>query len=384
MEDSSILSTSCTIWDNIKFNQKKVKLIMKKILISTGGSGGHVIPGIILYDHCKENFKTYLTTDERGLKFIDQKNYSCYLINTPKISKNILIFPYNLLLFFNSVFKSFFYLRSKKIDLLFSTGGYMSLPLCLSAKLLNIKIILLEPNMVLGRSNKFFLKYSSKIICYSRNIKNFPEKFKNKIFLIKSLLRKEIYIEKKNTNNYKNGFRVLVIGGSQGASFFDKKITDLIIELFKEKKISIIQQVSNKKKIPEIKSKYDEIGIKNDLFNFDDKIYRKYHEVDFAITRSGASTIHELVFFEIPFLAIPFPLAKDNHQFYNSKYLFNENLCWLMNQEDFQLPKAKKFLLNLIVNKDEFFLKKRNMEKFSYQNSWNDVNQKLIDLINEN
>ena len=55
-----------------------------------------------------------------------------------------------------------------------------------------------------------------------------------------------------------------------------------------------------------------------------------------------------------------------------------------MNQEDFQLPKAKKFLLNLIVNKDEFFLKKRNMEKFSYQNSWNDVNQKLIDLINEN
>ena len=73
----------------------------------------------------------------------------------------------------------------------------MSLPLCLSAKLLNIKIILLEPNMVLGRSNKFFLKYSSKIICYSKDIKNFPDKFKNKIFLIKSLLRKEIYIEKK-------------------------------------------------------------------------------------------------------------------------------------------------------------------------------------------
>ena len=357
---------------------------MKKILISTGGSGGHVIPGITLYDHCKENFKTYLTTDERGFKFIDQKNYSCYLINTPKISKNILIFPYNLLLFLNSVLKSFFYLRSKKIDLLFSTGGYMSLPLCLSAKLLNIKIILLEPNMVLGRSNKFFLKYSSKIICYSKDIKNFPDKFKNKIFLIKSLLRKEIYIEKKNTNNYKNGFRILVIGGSQGASFFDKKITDLIIELFKEKKISIIQQVSNEKKIPEIKYKYDEMGIKNDLFNFDDKIYRKYHEVDFAITRSGASTIHELVFFEIPFLAIPFPWAKDNHQFYNSKYLYNKNLCWLMNQEDFQLSKAKNFLLNLIVNKDEFFLKKRNMEKFSYQNSWNDVNQKLIDLINEN
>ena len=357
---------------------------MKKILISTGGSGGHVIPAITLYDHFKENFETYLTSDERGIKFIDQKNYHCYLINTPKISKNILILPYNLLLFLNSVIKSFLYLRSKKIDLLFSTGGYMSLPLCLSAKLLNIKIILLEPNMVIGRSNKFFLKYSTKIICYFNDIKNFPNKFKNKIFPIKSLLRKEIYFEKKNINNDKNGFKILIVGGSQGASFFDEKVTDLIIELFKEKKISIIQQVSNKKKINEIKSKYNQVGIKNYLFNFDDKIYKKYHEVDFAITRSGASTILELIFFEIPFLAIPFPWAKDNHQFYNSKHLSDQNLCWLMNQKDFDLIEAKNFLLNLMLNKEEFFLKKRNMEKFSYQNSWNDVNQKLIDLINEN
>ena len=91
-----------------------------------------------------------------------------------------------------------------------------------------------------------------------------------------------------------------------------------------------------------------------------------------------------IVFFEIPFLAIPFPWAKDNHQFYNSKHLSDENLCWLMNQQDFQLTNTKNFLLNLMLNKDEFFLKKRNMEKFSYQNSWNDVNQKLINLINEN
>ena len=359
---------------------------MKKILISTGGSGGHVMPAITLCDHFKKNFKIYLTTDKRGFKFIDQKNYSCYLINTPKISKNILFLPFSLLLLFNSFLKSFFYLRRKKIDLLFSTGGYMSLPICLSAKLLNIKIILLEPNMVLGRSNKFFLKYSSKIICYSKDIKNFPNKYKDKIFIIKSLLRKEIYLEKKNTNsNNKNGFKLLIIGGSQGASFFDEKITDLIIELFKEKKISIIQQVSNKNKINEIKSKYEEIGIKNYLFNFDDKIYRKYNEVDFAITRSGASTIQELVFFEIPFLSIPYPWARDNHQFYNSKRLSDENLCWLTNQQDFQLIKTKNFLLNLIINnKEEFFLKKKNMEKFSYQNSWNDVNQKLIGLINEN
>ena len=75
----------------------------------------------------------------------------------------------------------------------------MSLPLCLSAKLLKIKIILFEPNMIIGRSNKFFLKYSSKIICYSNDIRNFPLEYKYKIFLIKSLLRKRLYNEIKRS-----------------------------------------------------------------------------------------------------------------------------------------------------------------------------------------
>ncbi len=57
----------------------------------------------------------------------------------------------------------------------------MSLPLCLSAKTLNVKIYLFEPNMVIGRSNKFFLKFSEKIICYSNKLRNFPKVYANKI-----------------------------------------------------------------------------------------------------------------------------------------------------------------------------------------------------------
>ena len=315
------------------------------------------MPAITLYDHYKENFETFLTTDKRGHKYINNKN---------------------LFLFFISIIKSFFYLRKKKIDFLFSTGGYMSLPLCLCAKLLKIKIILFEPNMTIGRSNKFFLKYSSKIICYSNDIRNFPLEYKYKIFLIKSLLRKQLY------NEINIPPKILIIGGSQGANFFDEKISELVIELFKDKKVSIIQQVSDKKKIEALQSKYNQVGIDNDLFKFNNEIYKKYHDIDFAITRSGASTIMELVFFKIPFLAIPFPKAKDNHQFYNAKNLHDKNLCWLINQNEFRIDEVKKFLLNLMLNKDEFFLKKKNMEKFSYQNTWNDVNQKLISLINEN
>ena len=57
----------------------------------------------------------------------------------------------------------------------------MSLPICISAKILNLKVILFEPNLVLGRSNLFFLNYCSSILCYSEEIRNFPIKFKRKI-----------------------------------------------------------------------------------------------------------------------------------------------------------------------------------------------------------
>ena len=357
----------------------------KNILISTGGSGGHVLPAITLYEHLQNDFQIFLTSDKRGAKYINDKNYNYKLIEIPRISKNLFKFPYILFLLIISFFKSFFFIKRNNINVLISTGGYMSLPLCLSAKVLNIKIYLFEPNMVIGRLNKLFLKFSEKIICYSEVLKNFPEKYKNKIFVINPLLRKKIYQEKKNVKNeISKPFKILIIGGSQGAEFFDKEISELMINLFKDFEISLIQQITDEKKKKILKEKYTEIGIQNDLFSFDEKIFQKYNQVDLAITRSGASTISELIFFNIPFLAIPLPQSKDNHQFHNAKDYYDKKLCWLINQTDYKKENLKEFILNLIQNSDDYFEKKNNMTKFSYQNTWNNINQKLLALINEN
>ena len=62
---------------------------MKNILISTGGSGGHVVPATIFYEHLKNNFNLFMTSDERGIKFLDKQKYNIEIINVPKISKNI-------------------------------------------------------------------------------------------------------------------------------------------------------------------------------------------------------------------------------------------------------------------------------------------------------
>ena len=233
---------------------------MKKIIIITGGSGGHVIPALSIHDHLKESFKVEIVTDNRGTKFINKNNYRFSLIDVPNLFANLYILPLNFIKFLISIINSLFYLKNRNIQILISTGGYMSIPFCIASYFLGVKIMLFEPNSVLGRANKFMLKFSKKIICYDKNIKLLPEKYRKKILLIDPILRKEVYLIKKNTNkNLSLKKKLLIIGGSQGAKFFDNNIVKLISKLSKNINIELFQQVfdDNQKKI--IKKKYDEI-----------------------------------------------------------------------------------------------------------------------------
>ena len=187
----------------------------KSILISTGGSGGHVVPATILCEHLKDKFNIYMTTDQRGAQFLNKNKYDIKIFNVPRISKNIFLLPFNILSIIYLTFKSLFLLKNKKIEILISTGGYMSLPLCIASKIFSIKLFLFEPNMVLGRSNRFFINSCKKIYCYSKDIKNFPDRFKNKICLISPLLRKNFYsIEKDKDKKIDDEINLLIIGGS--------------------------------------------------------------------------------------------------------------------------------------------------------------------------
>ena len=128
-----------------------------KILISTGGTGGHVIPAITMHDHLKNDYDILISSDVRGLKYLDNKFYNILVFDIPKLN-NFILLPISILKVFFITIRSLIVFKKEKIQILISTGGYMSLPLCLAAKILNIKIYLLEPNMVIGRANRFFLK----------------------------------------------------------------------------------------------------------------------------------------------------------------------------------------------------------------------------------
>ena len=350
----------------------------KKILISTGGSGGHVVPATIFYEHLKDKFDVFLSTDQRGIQFIDKEKYEFIIFNTAKLSKNIFFLPFQIIILSYVTIKSFFFLKRNKIEILISTGGYMSLPLCIASKALNIKLFLFEPNMVLGRSNKFFIKSCVKIFCYSDNIKNFPNKFKHKISIIPSLLRKEFYDIKKK-NNLEGKINLLIIGGSQGAQLFDNLI-ETIVEINKKYELKVFQQTNSK----EVKNIYSLNSIKNELFDFNTDIFNYMSKSNICITRAGASTLAELIFLNIPHIAIPLSSAKDNHQFENAFFYQQQGCNWIMNQNEINKINLTHKLVNIIENREEYLVKKKNMKNFTYKNTWNNINQKIITTINEN
>jgi len=353
----------------------------KNILISTGGSGGHVVPATIFYEHLQGEFNMFMTSDDRGIKFLDKDKYNTEIIDTPKLSKNIFELPFKIILLLYSTIKSFFYLRRKKIDILISTGGYMSLPFCIASKILNIRLFLYEPNMVLGRSNKLFLSSCIKIFCYSDKIKKFPLKFKNKILLIPALLRKEFYIIEK-TKNVDKEINLLIIGGSQGAKLFEN-IIESIVKIKKKYKLKIFHQTSVKNYM-NLKNNYLLNNIESELFYFNENISEFMKKSNLCITRAGASTLAELIFLNLPHIAIPLPSAKDNHQLENALFYKELGCNWVLNQNEINDLNLTDQLINIIENKKEFLEKKNNMKNFSYQNTWNNINQKIINTINEN
>ena len=356
----------------------------KKILISSGGSGGHVIPATIFYDHLKDNYDVLITTDKRGDKFINKSKYKNIIFNTPNLSKNIFLLPFNLLYIFLLTLKSIIYIKKNKVNILLTTGGYMSIPFYIASKFLDIEFFLFEPNMVIGRANKFFLKSCKKIFCYSRNIKNFPNKFLNKIVVIKPLLRKYFYsgISKKSSSPKEN-LNLLIIGGSQGAKLFDTVLKKSVIELAKEYKLKVYHQtqIINFK---DLKSFYIMNNIDNCIFSYDENILPIISKANLCITRAGASTLSELVFLNIPFLTIPLLNSKDDHQYENAVFYKNLGCCWILKQSNLDDNKIKNSLINIIENEEDYLIKKNKMHEFSSQNNWNNINQKIISTLNEN
>ena len=143
-----------------------MKEFKNKILIATGGTGGHVFPAYSLAQNLFENkYSVEIVTDNRGYKYLkNYKNLNLKIINSATIfNKNpisIIISFFKIVL---AIIKSWRILSNFRPKLVFGMGGYSSFPLCLAAKIMKIPFIIYENNLVIGKANKFLLPYTEKL-----------------------------------------------------------------------------------------------------------------------------------------------------------------------------------------------------------------------------
>jgi UDP-N-acetylglucosamine--N-acetylmuramyl-(pentapeptide) pyrophosphoryl-undecaprenol N-acetylglucosamine transferase len=358
-----------------------------KILIATGGTGGHVFPAYSLASYfIKNNYNVKLTIDNRGLKYL-KKHDNLDLIkipSSPLIKKNILKFSLSLFIVFFSILRSLIFLSFNRPSIVLGMGGYSSFPVCIASAMLRIKFVIYENNLIIGKANKYLLPFAKKILVSYKDLEGIPDKYNNKILEIGNIVREEIISSKieENVSNRFDDIKILILGGSQAAKVFAEKLPN-VLEKFKntEMKIKVYQQCLNVQN-NQLAEFYKKKKIDYEIFNFTDKIIDYYSKVNLVITRSGASVLGELINMKIPFISIPLPTSADNHQFKNAVYYEKKGFGYLIVEKD-----INEQLYDLIksIFKDKSLIKNMltNQSQYSDKNIFKNINTYIKKIINE-
>ena len=359
----------------------------KKIIIATGGTGGHVFPAYSLAKHfLADKVNVELISDKRGMKYL--KNYQdlkiTQITSTTILKNNIFQLLFSSLIIFYSIFRSFIFLLFNRPNLVFGMGGYSSFPVCIAAKILKIPFIIYENNLHIGKANRYLLPYAKKIFVSHKELEGISEKYQKKMCEIGNIIRKEIlnFQVKQNPYHYDKKLKILVLGGSQAAKIFADKLP----EIFKECKEGEMELKIYQQCLPEqnkfLTSFYKNLNIDFEIFNFSDDISEYFSQTDMAITRSGSSMLAELVNAKIPFISVPLPTSADNHQLKNAIYYEKNEYSYLIEEKDLNM---KLFKLIKKINEKRSLLSQMvsKQRQYSDKSVYENIDKQVNKIINE-
>tara|TARA_B110000971_G_C20014644_1_gene503311 strand:+ start:1347 stop:2438 length:1092 start_codon:yes stop_codon:yes gene_type:complete len=357
----------------------------KKIIISTGGTGGHIFPAQSLAKNLiKNNYTVEIITDKRGLKYLDKnKDIKLILNNSATIfKKNIINLFLSIFTIFFSYIKSLVILYRTKPIIVFGMGGHASFPTCIAAKTLNIPFIIYENNIQIGKSNKYLLPFAFKIFASYKEIIGIKNKHVHKVIVTGNIIREEILNFKKNNQFIPEVLNILVLGGSQAAKSFGELLPPIFEQCLQKKiKIKIFQQCT-KPQTEKLDRVYKNLNFDFELFNFTNNILEYFAKTELTITRSGSSVTAELINCNIPFITIPYPHATDAHQDKNATYFEKKGYSISIKETE-----VSKKLFSLIESfyKDKKLLDKmiKNQKNYSDKKVFLKINRVITNLKNE-
>ncbi|MEG0994610.1 MAG: undecaprenyldiphospho-muramoylpentapeptide beta-N-acetylglucosaminyltransferase [Bacilli bacterium] len=357
-----------------------------KLIISAGGTGGHIYPAIAIINKLKEIDKNidilYIGTTDRMEKDIIPNLNIPFIgiemkgLNRKNVFKNINVL-HSLHL---AVLKVTKIIDDFKPDVVIGVGGYITFPVIYAAYKLKIKTFIHEQNSIPGLSNKILSKYADKIgISLPGSLKYFK---KAKTVLTGNPRSEEVYnatnVSLTSYNLDKDKKTVLIVMGSLGSLTINNLFKDILLK-FNKKNYQVLF-VSGKNYYDEFKK----IKLPNNVVvvPFIKNMVNVLKSVDLIVSRSGASTIAEITAAKLPSILIPSPYVTHNHQYMNALELKNKDACILLEEKDLN---AKTLIdkIDLILNDKTLYMQlKDNTKKLAITNSASKIVEIIIDLAN--
>ena len=357
-----------------------------KIIVSAGGTGGHIYPALAIIKKFQEMEKDleviYIGTHNRmekeivpkmGIKYIDLEIYGFSKTNILRDIKNISLIK-------KAMNKCIKIMKEFKPDIVIGCGGYVTYPVIKAAKKLNIKTFIHEQNSIPGKSNVYLSKFVDLVGISFKNSKNYFKKAKRVVYTGNPCGENALTVKKvsKSTLGFKpNDKLIIIVAGSLGSESLNNKFKAYLSTIDNESYNVLYITGTNL---------YDEF-IKDTKFSKNVKVVPFYDNLPsimkdayLVISRAGASTISELLALKIPSILIPSPYVANNHQYYNALDLANMKVSELIEEKNLN-SNIIKVMINELVYNDELYKEfKNNLEKLNTKASSSIIYEEIKEI----
>jgi len=364
----------------------------KNILITGGGTGGHISPGIALCEYASANgIDAYLLVGKVDAKFnylkeVDDEHRLFY--SAPAFTKNLFKFPLFVLRFFIAVTAAKNIIRKKKIDCVIGMGGYVSAPALWAAASLKKPIYLCEQNTVPGKVTVAFAKKAKAILTTFEDTKHFVKPVTAaKCICAGNPVRGKVLADADKQKaraffNLKHCEKViLAIGGSQGALVINELVLGMKRSFAEDfSRIGIIW-CTGAKSFEKYRAIIQEDAGMGSVFisPFIEDVGLAYLAADIAISRSGSGVMMEMAAMSLPSILIPYPHAAADHQNKNADVFARSGASLKIDNKDAGAAKVAPLILDILSSKQKL----RMMSAKAKSEAKTDAAAQIIKIVTE-
>lgn len=345
------------------------------IILTAGGTGGHVYPAEALADELiRRGYRLALVTDKRG-----KDNYKGKLGEIPNyavwaggvVGKSTWFKVKSLFKVGIGVLQALSVLIRKKPVCVIGFGGYASFPCCVAAILTGTDLVIHEQNSVMSRTNRFLSRYADLIAQSFKNVKYTPAGIKTVLtgMPIRGAIAEvaDIAYPKLKADEK---MQILILGGSQGAKVFSEIVPAAVKCLDKtlQARLKIIQQC-RQADLDAVRKAYDGAVCEVVTSHFFDNMPELYASSHLVISRSGASSVSEIAVAGVPSILVPLPTAADDHQTGNAAWLEDVRAAKVVTQKDFSAEKLSSLITEYLGDGNILETMSKNAKKAGIRNA---------------